>query len=164
MILRYKGYWVKINKEKWKTQTTKEKIKFIKEYFSEQTKYILECLKEIPSNLKDYWIGHVDVNTKDILCCGYGTDEPSHKELYEISIICGKHGKGQWFSHIDKSIVEQLVNDWEFSDKKKYYFHLDLGCGMSQRYIFSKRQKDMLIEQLKPLLNTKWYDGGYFDD
>lgn len=84
--------------------------------------------------------------------------EPSHNELYEISIICGKHGNGQWFSHIDKSIVEQLVRDCEFSDKKRFQLHLDLGCGMSQNYTFSKRQKDMLIEQLKPLLDMKWYD------
>lgn len=153
MILRYCGHWVRIDKDKWKALSFKDKAKCVGSYFA-----------EVPQNLKDYWIGYVNVRTQDILCGGYGTDEPSHNELYEISIICGKHGDGQWFSHIDKSIVEQLVKDWEFSDKKRFQMHLDLGGCMSQNYTFSKRQKDMLIEQLKPLLDMKWYEGSREED
>lgn len=164
MVLRYCGYRIRVDKEKWKALSFRDKVKCVGSYFSGQTQYLLDCLKEVPENLKDYWIGYVNVITKDILCGGYGTDEPSHKELYEISIICGKHGNGQWFSGIDKSMVEQLVRDWEFSDKKRFHLHLDLGCGMSQNYIFSKRQKDMLIKQLKPLLDMKWYEGDREDD
>lgn len=164
MVLRYCGHWVRIDKEKWKALSFKEKLKCVGSYFAGQTEYLIDCLKEIPKNLKDYWIGYVNVRTQDILCGGYGTDEPSHNELYEVSIICGRHGDGQWFSHIDKSIVEQLVRDWEFSDKKRFQLRLDLGCGMSQNYTFSKRQKDMLIEQLKPLLDMKWYERGNSDD
>ncbi len=164
MVLRYCGYRIRVDKEKWKALSFRDKVKCVGSYFSGQTQYLLDCLKEVPENLKDYWIGYVNVITKDILCGGYGTDEPSHKELYEISIICGKHGNGQWFSSIDKSMVEQLVRDWEFSDKKRFHLHLDLGCGMSQNYIFSKRQKDMLIKQLKPLLDMKWYEGDREDD
>lgn len=159
MVLRYCGHWIRIDKDKWKSLSFKEKLKCVGSYFSGQAEYFIDCLKEIPQDLKDYWIGYVNVRTQDILCGGYGTDEASHNELYEISIICGKRGSGQWFSHIDKSIVEQLVRDWEFSDEKKFQLHLDLGCGMSQKYTFSKRQKDMLIEQLKPLLDMKWYEG-----
>lgn len=164
MVLRYCGYRIRVDKEKWKALTFKDKVKCVGSYFAGQTEYSIDCLKEIPQNLKNYWIGYVDVSTQDILCGGYGTDEPGHKELYEISIICGKHGNGQWFSHIDKSMVEQLVRDWEFSDKKRFHLHLDLGCGMSQNYIFSKRQKDMLIEQLKLLLDMKWYEGDREED
>lgn len=164
MILRYCGRWVKTDKEKWKALTFNEKIKCIGSYFSGQTEYIFDCIKEIPNNLKDYWIGYVEVRTQDILCGGYGTDEPIHNELYEISIICGKRGGGQWFSHIGKGIVEQLVRDWEFSDKKRFQLHLDLGGCVSQNYIFSKRQKNMLIEQLKPLLDMKWYEGDTKED
>ncbi len=164
MVLRYCGYWVRIDKEKWKALSFKEKLKCVGSYFSGQTEYFIDCLREIPQNLKDYWVGYVDVHTQDIFCGGYGTDEPSHNELYEISIICGKHGNGQWFSHIDKSIVEQLVRDWEFSNKKRFQLHLDLGCGMSQNYTFSKYQKDMLIEELKPLLDMKWYEGSREED
>lgn len=164
MVLRYCGHWVRVDKEKWKTLSFKEKLKCVESYFSGQTEYLIDCLKEIPQNLKDYWIGYVNVRTQDIFCGGYGTDEPSHNELYEVSIICGRHGDGQWFSHIDKNIVEQLVKDWEFSDKKRFQLHLDLGCGMSQNYIFSKCQKDMLIEQLKPLLDMKWYEGSREED
>lgn len=157
MILRYKGYWVKINKEKWKTKTFKEKWDFVKDYFSEQRKYIFD-------QLKDYWIGYVDVHTQDIWCGGCGTDEPSHKELYGISIICGKHGDGQIFPQIGKSIVEQIVRDWEVSEEKKFQLHLDLGGGASQKYTFSKQQKDMLVEKLKPLIDMKWYDGDREND
>lgn len=164
MVLRYCGHWVRIDKEKWKALSFKEKLKCVESYFAGQTEYFIDCLREIPQNLKDYWVGYVDVHTQDILCGGYGTDEPSHNELYEISIICRKHGNGQWFSHIDKSIVEQLVRDWEFSNKKRFQLHLDLGCGMSQNYTFSKYQKDMLIEQLKPLLDMKWYEGSREED
>lgn len=164
MVLRYCGHWVRVNKEKWKTLSFKEKLKCVGSYFAGQTEYFIDCLKEIPQNLKDYWIGYVNVRTQDILCGGYGTNEPIRKELYEVSIICGRHGDGQWFSHIDKSIVEQLVRDWEFSEKKRFQLHLDLGCGMSQNYTFSKRQKDMLIEQLKPLLDMKWYEGSREED
>lgn len=164
MILRYCGHHIRIDKSKWKALTFQKKLECVKEYFSGQTKYIFNCLKEVPQNLKDYWIGYVDVRTRDILCVGYGTDEPSHNELYEVSIICGRHRNGQWFSHIGKDIVEQLVRDWEFSDKKRFHLHLDLGGGMSQNYIFSKRQRDMLIKQLKPLLDMKWYESDGIDE
>lgn len=159
MILRYKGKWAKINKDKWKSQTIKEKAGFIKEYFSDETKYTIE-------RIKNYWIGYVEVKPKNILCGGYGTDEPSHNEIYEISIICGRFHDGQCFSYIGKDLVEQLVRDWEFLENKRFQLHLDLGCGMSQNYTFSKRQKDMLIKQLKPLLEMKWYksDGIGEDD
>lgn len=150
MVLRYKGHFLKINKERWRKQTFKEKLKFIKEYFSEEIKYIIE-------GVKDYWIGYVEVQIQDILCGGYGTDEPSHNEIYEVSIFCGRFNSGQWFSNIGKDIVERIVNDWEVSDKKRFHLHLDLGCGMSQQYIFSKKQKEDLVKKLKPLLNTKWY-------
>lgn len=157
MVLRYCGHLVKIDKEKWKSLSFKEKSKCVGSYFLGQAEYFIDCLKEIPQNLKEYWIGYVNVFTQDIWCGGYGTDEPSHNELYEISIICGRHGDGQWFSHVRKDIVEQLVRDWEFSNKKRFQLHLDLGCGISQNYRFSKRQKNMLIEKLKPLLDMKWY-------
>lgn len=164
MVLRYCGYRIRVDKEKWKALSFKDKARCVGSYFSRQAEYFIDCLKEVPQNLKDYWIGYVNVRTQDILCGGYGTDKPRHEELYEISIICGKHGNGQWFSHIDKSIVEQLMRDWEFSDKKRFQLHLDLGCGMSQNYTFSKRQKNILIEQLKPLLDMKWYEGDREED
>ncbi len=157
MILRYKGQWIRIDKGKWREQTFKEKSVCFKDYFSEQTKYIFECLK-------DYWIGYANVQTQDIFCGGCRTGEPRRNEIYEVSIICGKHGKGQLFSRIDKSIVEQLVNDWEFWDKKNYYLYLDLGGGMSQSYNFSKRQKNMLIKQLKQVLDMRWYEGQMEED
>lgn len=150
MILRYKGYWVKTDKEKMKKLSLSEKLSAFKEYFSEENKYIVK-------KIKDYWIGYVDVHTQDIFVCD-DENRSGHNELYEISIIAGKHGRGQWFSHIGKNIVEQLVNDWEFSEKKEFELHLDLGCGAYQRYTFSKKQKDMLIEKLKPLIEKKWYE------
>lgn len=158
MIMRYCGHNVKINKGKWESLSFSEKSRCVGSYFCGQTKYFIKCLKEIPQDLKDYWIGYVDVRTQDILCGGYGTDEENHHELYKASIICGRFGKGQWFFHIDREICEQLVNDWEFSNKKNFHLHLDLGGGMYQQYIFSKNQKDMLIKQLKPLLEMKWYN------
>lgn len=150
MVLRYKGIWVKTDKNKWKEQSFQEKLKCVKQYFSDESKYIF-------GKIKDYWIGYVDISKQDILCGGYGSDEPSHTELYYISIICGRFHKGQWFSHIGKDTVEKLINDWEFSKNKKFHLHLDLGGFAYQQYTFSKRQKDMLIEKLKPLLEMKWH-------
>lgn len=164
MVLRYCGHWMMIDKGKWMTLSFKDKLKCVGSYFSGQTEYLIDCLKKNPQNLKDYWTGYVNVRTQDIFCGGYGTDEPNHNELYEVSIICGRHGNGQWFSHIGKDTVEQLVKDWEFSDKKRFQLHLDLGGCMSQNYTFSKHQKDMLIEQLKPLLDMKWYEGSREED
>ena len=140
-----------MNKEKWKEQKFKEKINCIKNYLFLKTKYIFECLK-------DYFFGYVYVKQQDILCGGYGTNEPSHKELYEISIICGRFGKGQWFSHVGKEICKQLVNELKISDKKNFYLQIYLGGGIYQQYIFSKKQKDILINQLEPLLEIKWYE------
>ena len=151
MILRYKGIWVRIDKKKWKEKSFREKLEVIREYFFDEVEYIT---KEI----RDYWIGFADVRTQDILCGGYGSDEPSHTELYYINIMCGRFNKAQYFSHIDKEMVLEIVNDWEHSDSKKFHLHLDLGCGAYQQYTFSKRQKDMLIAQLKPLLNMKWHE------
>lgn len=151
MILRFKGYWLKLDRSKWKNKTVKEKWNCIREYLCGQTEYVIK-------SIKDYWVGYVDVRTKDILIGEYSSDEFGHNELYEVSIICGRFGDGQCFSHIGKDITEEIVNNWEFSEKKKFELHLDLNAGVYQRYTFSRKQKDMLIKQLKPLLDVKWYE------
>lgn len=151
MIFRYKGNWLKIDKKKWGELLFREKLKYVKEYFSDETKYLIE-------GIHDFWSGYVDVDIQNMLCGGDEAGEPCHKEIYYISISCGRFHDGNWFSHIDKHTVQQLINDWEFSDKKKFHLHLDLGGGAYQQYTFSKRQKDILIKKLKPLLQMKWYE------
>lgn len=152
MILKYKGYWVKIDKEKLNQLSFPEKILAFKEYFSKERKFIAQ-------KVKDYCIGYVEVRTQNILIMD--DDESSHNEIFKVSIIAGRHGAGQWFSNIGKELAEQIVKDWEFSEKREYELHMDLdsGYGACQRYTFSKKQKDMLVEQLKPLLEKKWYEG-----
>lgn len=156
MVLRYKGDWVKTDKEKLQQMSLSEKGQLLKEYFTEERKYIAE-------RLKSYWIGFVDVNVQNI---SVTYDKNNYQqEILEISIVTGRHGNGQWFSGIGKDMVEQIVRDWEFSEKKEFELHLDLGCCAYQRYVFTKKQKDMLIEKLKPLLEKNWYKGeGKLDD
>ncbi len=142
---------MKFDKDKWKAQSGKVKAKLIKKYFSEEVKYIIK-------RIKDYWIGYVEVRTQDILCGGYETNKLSHNELYAVYIICGRFNIRQRLSVIEEDIIEKFVKDWEFSEKKRFHLHLDMGYGISQDYTFSKRQKDMLIEQIKPLLEMEWYE------
>lgn len=156
MILRYRGEWIKSNKE-WSKLDIKGKIWCLKEYLSGQTSYIFECLKKIPGNLKCYWGGYVDVRTQDILVY-YVEDKQGHTELYELSIVCGRYNRGQYFSHIGRDTAERIVRALEFSGRKKFRLCLKSGDGVSQSYSFSKRQKDVLMEQLKPLLYVKWYE------
>ena len=144
MILRLKGHWVKVNKMEWKRLSFSKKCGVWKAYFCEQAVYLKDCLK-------DYWIGYVEVHEDMILC------EDCHK-IYSISIICGRYKRGQYFSGIRRDTVNQLVTEWEFSDKKSFRFCLDLGSGMLQDYVFSKCQKNMLIRDLKPLLEQSWYE------
>ena len=148
MILRYKGNWIKTSKEKMKELPLPEILKAYRDYFVEETEYIAESMKK-------YWIGYVDVYEQEILC---GDEKPFHKELLSVSIIAGRHGKSQWFSKIGKDMVKRLVDEWETADKKMYEFTLDLGCGFSQQYIFTRKQKNMLMDKLKPLLEKKWYE------
>lgn len=151
MIIRFKGYKVKIDNEKWKEKSFKEKITIIKEY-------ILEELEYLRDKFIYFWVGFVDIQVQDILCGGIGSDEPSHTDICYITILVGRFNKGQCFSNIDKPMIEELINDWEFSNNKKFHLHIDLGCGAYQEYVFSRKQKDMLIAKLKPLLDMKWYE------
>lgn len=73
MVLRYCGHWVKIDKKKWKALSFKEKLKCVGSCFPAQAEYFIDCLKEVPQNLKDYWVGYVDVRTQDIFCGGCDT-------------------------------------------------------------------------------------------
>ena len=148
MLLRYNGRWIKTDKEKIKQLPLSDILKAYRDYFIEETEYIAE-------RMKNYWIGYVDVNEQEILC---GEEKPFHKELLSVSIIVGRHGDGQWFSKIGKDTVKRLVDEWEPIDKKRYELTLDLGCGFSQRYTFTRKQKNMLIDKLKPLLEKKWYE------
>lgn len=153
--MNFKGYQVSINKEKFRKSSFKEKLEFLKIFFSEQSKYIYR-------KKKDYWIGWVDVHTQDISC----TDEQGNRvsKLYEVNIYAGKNGNGQTFSGVSKETCQQIVEEWESSDKKLYGLHLSLGCGISQQYDFTKKQKDMLVAQLKPLLEREWYEQEQEDD
>ena len=143
MILRYKGYWIRTNKKEWEKLTTEEKCKTVKEYFQEESRYIKE-------SFKDFWIGYVNVRTQNIFC-------DDHFEIYHLVIECGRFRHGQLFSEIDKETAEKLVKDWDQSYKKRYYLKVNLGCGAYQEYTFSRKQKEILIKQLKEILKRKWY-------
>lgn len=144
MILRYKGYWVRIDKEEWKNLSVEEKFKAIRDYFTEEIKY----LKEI---LQDYLTGYVSVHVQNIFC-------GDHDEIFHLDITCGRFGRGQYFSGIGRETAEKLVREWKNSKNRQYWLHVSLGSGAYQEYIFSRKQKDMLIEQLEPLLKEKWYN------
>lgn len=146
MKIKYKGYWVnldlkKLIKSSWKTK---------KEFFGGQIKYKIE-------RIKDYWVGYVNVRTQNIYCCSDNPSEKGINKLYEVNIVAGRKHSGQMFNAIGKDTCKKIINDWEFCDKKSFELCLDLGCGMSQSYTFTKRQKNMLIDQLKPLLDKDWY-------
>ena len=144
MIFRYKGYWVRINKEEWENMSVEEKFKTIRDYFTEEAKY----LKKI---LQDYLTGYVSVNIQNIFC-------NDHDEIFHLDIVCGRFGRGQYFSGIGRETAEKLVLEWKNSKKRQYWLHVSLGGGAYQEYTFSRKQKDMLMEQLEPLLREKWYD------
>lgn len=152
MNFKHRGHTVKLS-DKWKALSIKEKAGLIKDLVVDEWDYKKE-------RFHDYWVGYVNVRTNTISCTNDKTGE-SQKKIYDITIHCGRNGTGQSFSHIKKDIAEELVKKWEFSDKKAFELHIDIDMGISafQEYTFTRKQKDMLIEQLKPLLEKEWYDG-----
>lgn len=146
MKIKYKGYWVNLNLKELIKSSWKKK----KEFFGGQIEYEVE-------RVKDYWIGYVHIRTQDIYCCSDNPNEKGTNKIYNVYISAGRKRSSQAFYAISKDVCKQLVNEWEFCDKKSFEFYLDLGGGVSQSYTFTKRQKNMLINQLKPLLDKEWY-------
>lgn len=157
MICRYKGNWIRINERKWKEATAKQKWKVIKDYIVTQAEYLLQSVSQLSGIVKNYWIGYVDVRPRKIYCGNIG--ETSLYTVESVSIACGRFGKGHLLSGIDKTTAKQIVDEWENANKRKYELNLDhgdAGFHAFQSCTFSKKQKDMLMKQLKPLLDTEW--------
>lgn len=145
MYIPYKGFKVTIDKEKWKNLSVMKKLRCICSYVREQSSY----LKKRKEN---DWRGWVSVHVQDIGNTGM-TPDP----VYEVTIYAGHRGDGQTFSHVSKNICRQMVDEWEDSPKKQFELYLGDGC-FSQSYVFNRHQRDLLIEQLKPVLERQWYE------
>lgn len=152
MKMRIKGIMCNVNMKKLllsSISTKKEFIKIIIDYRIER--------------LRNYWIGYADIYKQDIGVCNDDNSEMEN-QLYYISITAGRHGIGQYLSHINYDIVKQLIEEWKSLNKKYYTLHLDLGNGMSQEYTFTRKQINMLIPKLEELLDMKWYQEDEFDE
>lgn len=146
MILRYKGSWIRTKKEVWSRMSAKEKIAEIKLYLSEEATHIKE-------NFTDYWLGYVDIHAQSIFGC------EEHKDyVYSLTILAGRFGRGYILSSIGKGTAEKIVNEWGNADKSYYELTVDFGGGISQRYIFTKRQKNILVRKLKDVLEMEWHE------
>lgn len=151
MKLSYHGYSVTIDKKKWSSLSFAGKAEAIRSYLRSEFEYKKE-------KFHDYWVGYVSVYTNDIYVLD-SNNTSGHDELYEVSILAGRKGDGQTFSGIGRELIQEIVEKWESSPKKRYHLHISLGGGAYQEYTFSRKQKEMLIAQLKPLLQKKWYSG-----
>ena len=145
MQIPYRGFVVEIDKEKWKSLSLKKKLECVGSYFSEQAAYVRK-------RLVGYWLGWVSVRVQEIGNTGV-TPDP----VYEVAIYAGRHGDGQTFSGLSKNICQRMVDEWEDSEKKQFGLHISGGC-ISQRYDFSRYQKKILVDQLKPVLERQWYE------
>lgn len=147
MIINYKGMPVNLHVKKLLTAPPSVIWKF----FKEQADY-----KKM--RIKNYWLGYVEINKQDIMCDLNDQGIGLGNKIYELCIYVGRKNKGQSFS-INKQICEDIIEKWEHdNDKTSYSFHLDLGNGFYQDYIFTKRMKNELIKKLKPFMKEEWYD------
>lgn len=147
MQLNYRGYTVEIDVGKWKALPFKEKIQCIYEYISSEISYKAE-------KLKDYWIGYVNVSVQDIWCMN--ENGSFDDKVYKVNAVAGRFGHGQFLTDIPQETCQQMIDEWEHSEKKVFNLHLG-NSFMYQEYDFSRKQKDMLIEQLKPIMEREWY-------
>ena len=75
--------------------------------------------------------------------------------------MVGRHGEGQWFSHIDLNAIKQILEGVKDFNNKYLSLHFNLGAGAYQEYTFTKKQLNMLIPQLEELLDEEWYEEKY---
>jgi hypothetical protein len=126
-------------------------IKFIKAFIKathqERMDFFKWICKKARERFIDFWFGYVEVTRNYI-----STDEG--EKLYTVSIIAGKHGKGQWFKPIDIASIKKIL---KHLNKNKKYFDLciDLGCSAYQEYTFNKYQQKQLFKKLETMLSEE---------
>jgi hypothetical protein len=130
-------------------------IEFIKAPLKDKKKLVSLIYNDKKESFIDYWFGYVEVRTQDIMVVDY--DEKTKNPLYEASIIVGRHGTAQWFSHLDLDVIKQIIEKAKACTSKYFNLHIDFGGSMYQEYLFTKRQLKMLIPQLEDLVDKEWY-------
>jgi hypothetical protein len=131
-------------------------LKFIKAPMKDKISILRIIYKDKKERFINYWFGYVEVKTQGIMVVDF--DKETKNPLYEVSIVVGMHGRGQWFSHIDLDTIKQILEKTEGFNGKYFHLTIDLGSGMSQDYLFTKRQIKMLIPKLEELLDKEWYE------
>lgn len=149
MRMKYKGYTVDFNVKKFMESSMHDKSEVLGILIRDNFNYYKQ-------RWHDYWIGYVDVYEENI--SEFTEDETMVTKIESVSVIVGRKGDGQSFHNLTRPICEQLVKDWKSNTKKRYRLHLDLGGSIYQDYVFTRRQKDMLISKLEPILRSEWYD------
>lgn len=120
--------------------TNKEKREIIKYFYKkEKQKFV------------NYFLGFVDVNKY------YIDDIDGNTQLYKISIIAGKYGKGVWFSQISAEHIFDIIDKLKETNVSNVRFKLfvDYGCGAYQNYIFNKYQQKCLLKELEKIMQTE---------
>ena len=128
-------------------------IKFLKAFVKASNKERREFFRYIFKRTKErfinYWFGYVSVYKQ------YIRDLDGKEKLHTFSIIVGKHGKGQWFSELDASKIQTLIDSIKSKNNKCFWLHLNLGCGAYQEYLFDKYQTKLLLQQLEKIVNEE---------
>jgi hypothetical protein len=118
----------------------KDKVEIIK-YFAQKAK----------QNFIDYWFGYVLITPKYIHCID------DVERLYSLSVIVGKHRKGQYFSDIEPSNIQMLIDNIQSNTLRYFKLHVDLGCSAFQEYTFNKYQCKLLLKELNKLKEQEVY-------
>jgi hypothetical protein len=107
---------------------------------------IIRFFKRIKRSFIHYWLGEVSV-TKH-----YIYDKNFIKKVDGISIIASRYNNGAWFSDIDTSNIQDIIDSITTNKAHTYQLYIDYGSGMHQKYNFNKYQQNLLVKQLEKLL------------
>ncbi|MBP2070865.1 hypothetical protein [Thermoanaerobacterium butyriciformans] len=84
----------------------------------------------------------------------YIDDLKGNIELYKISIMAGRFGKGVLFSQLSARRINDIVNALK-EKKTKFELTIDYGCGAYQTYIFNRYQQKCLLRELEEIIKTE---------
>lgn len=120
---------------------------FIKASWQDKARIIAYICRSIIQRLSEYWLGSVSV-IRDHIWTG-----PDQKELYQVSIIAGRFGRGSWLSGIGADRIPVIIEQMK-SHSGRFLLHIDYGLAFNE-YLFSEYLKKKLLGQLEQIIQEE---------